>query len=93
MYPTDLCFSFFIILFVFIVDSAGSSLLPGLFSSSSRHGLPPVAMHKLSLQGLPWWSTGSGGAGVSSCGSLAVEHRLGSCGAQASLLCGAWDLP
>ena len=31
--------------------------------------------------------------GLSSCGSRALEHRLSSCGAQASLLCGMWDLP
>ena len=32
-------------------------------------------------------------AGFSSCGSWALEHRLGSCGAQTQLLCGMWDLP
>ena len=31
--------------------------------------------------------------GLSSCGSRALEHRLSSCGAQAQLLCGMWDLP
>ena len=31
--------------------------------------------------------------GLSSCGSRALEHRLSSCGAWASLLCGMWDLP
>ena len=29
----------------------------------------------------------------SSCGFPALEHRLNSCGTQASLLCGTWDLP
>ena len=31
--------------------------------------------------------------GLSSCSSLALEHRLSSCGAWAQLLCGMWDLP
>ena len=38
-------------------------------------------------------STGSGSAGFSSCGSRALEHSLSSCGAQALLLHGTWDLP
>ena len=31
--------------------------------------------------------------GLSSCGSRALERRLSSCGVQAELLCGMWDLP
>ena len=31
--------------------------------------------------------------GLSSCGSWALERRLSSCGAQAELLRGMWDLP
>ena len=31
--------------------------------------------------------------GLSSCGSWALERRLGSCGARAYLLHGMWDLP
>ena len=31
--------------------------------------------------------------GLSSCGLWALEHRLSSCGAQAQLLHGMWDLP
>ena len=31
--------------------------------------------------------------GLSSCGSWALEHKLSSCGAQAQLLHGMWDLP
>ena len=31
--------------------------------------------------------------GLSSCGSLALERRVSSCGAQAYLLRGMWDLP
>ena len=33
------------------------------------------------------------GAGFSSCGSRALEHRLNSCGRKAHLLHGIWDLP
>ena len=39
------------------------------------------------------WKTGSRRAGVSSCGSRALERRLSSCGAQAQLLLGMWDPP
>ena len=38
-------------------------------------------------------STGSRHTGFSSCGSRALERRLGSCGTRAKLLCGMWDLP
>ena len=38
-------------------------------------------------------STGSRGVGFSSCGSRALERRLSSCGSQAQLLRGMWDLP
>ena len=45
-----------------------------------------------------WWppllrSTGSRCAGFSSCGPQALERKLSSCGAQAQLLHGMWDLP
>ena len=39
------------------------------------------------------WSTGSRHAGLSSCGSQALEHRLRSCDARAQLPHGMWDLP
>ena len=39
------------------------------------------------------WSTGSRHAGFSSCGSRALERRVSSCGAQALLPHGMWDLP
>ena len=38
-------------------------------------------------------SMGSRHMGFISCGSCALERRLSSCGAWASLLCGMWDLP
>ena len=37
------------------------------------------------------WALGR--AGFSSCSSLALEYRLGDCGAWAQLLCSLWDLP
>ena len=45
-----------------------------------------------------WWllslqSTGSRHAGLSSCGTQAVDRRLSSCGTRAQLLCVMWDLP
>ena len=45
-----------------------------------------------------WWllllqSMGSRHVGFRSCGSRALEHRLSSCGARASLLCGMWVFP
>ena len=46
-----------------------------------------------SLRWLCSQSMGSRRAGFSSCGSRALEHRLSSCGAQASLLCSMGDLP
>ena len=39
------------------------------------------------------WSTGSRHAGLSSCGSRALERRLSNCGTWAQLLRGMWDLP
>ena len=44
------------------------------------------------------WARGActsvvGAHGLSSCGSLALEHRFGGCDAQAEVLCGMWDLP
>ena len=39
------------------------------------------------------YGTGCRHAGFSSCGSWALESRLGSCGARTWLFCGMWDLP
>ena len=38
------------------------------------------------------WASVVAARGVSSCGSQALEYRLNSCGAQAQLLFGVWDL-
>ena len=39
------------------------------------------------------WASVTVARGLSSCGSWALEHRLNSCGTQAWLLRGRWDLP
>ena len=39
------------------------------------------------------WSSGSRLAGLGSCSSLALEHRLNSCGSRAWLLLSVWDPP
>ena len=60
-----------------------------------------VAVHGLSLVAggsSPWWllllqSLGSRRVGFASCGPRALEHRFSSCGVQAFLLQGVWDLP
>ena len=79
-----LCF-----LFLFILAHAGSSLLRGLFSScgeQASHSAVSLADH--GLQGTRVSVTGACGLN-----SQVPEHRLRSCGAQAQLLRGMWDLP
>ena len=49
--------------------------------------------HASHCGGFSLQSTGSRHAGFSSCGSWALELRLGGCGPWASLLRGMWDLP
>ena len=44
-------------------------------------------------QALGTWASVIVARGLSSCGSWALECRLSSCGAQALLLHGTWDLP
>ena len=91
--PTYSCLNYFIILFIFPVDSAGSLLLPGIFSSCGEQGLLQLWCTEFSLQCLLSWSTDFRGCGFSSCGSWALRHRPSSCGARALLLCSMWDLP
>lgn len=46
------------------------------------------------VAGVGSWAVGlSWPIGSASCTSPAPEHRLDSCGARASLLCGMWGLP
>ena len=44
-------------------------------------------------QALGSWASVVAACGLSSFGTWALERRLSSCGAQALLLCGMWDLP
>ena len=73
--------------------SAGSFLLPRLFSScgeqallSSWEGWASLVALEHGLQGA--WASGAGTLKLNSCGSWALEHGLSSCGAR-----GMWDLP
>ena len=80
----------------------GLRCCPQAFSSCREWGLLFVAVrglltvvtslvveHGLQVCGLQQlWHVG-----FSSCGSRALERRLSSCGTQALLLCGVWDLP
>ena len=74
----------FILLFIF--GFIGSSLLCVAFSSCGEQGLLFVAVHGLLLLR----RTGSRHAGFSSCGSQALERRLGSVahGLSCSVACG-----
>ena len=79
---------------MFIFGSAGSSLSCGLSLVVVNGGYSSLQYMGLSL----WWllllqSTSSRACGPTSCGSQALEHKLSSCGTQAYLLCGIWDLP
>ena len=94
----------FIYLFIYLLFLAvlGLRCCTRVFSSCSERGLFFVAVrglliavaslvveHQLQTRGLQQlWL-----AGFSSCGLQALERRLSSCGAQAQLLCGMWDLP
>ena len=64
-------------------------MLSGLFSSCGSRGYSLAAVHR--LQGR--WASLVAARGFSSCGSQALEHRLGSCGTWVSLLSSTWDLP
>ena len=80
---------------MFIFGCVGSSLLLGLFSSYSEQGLLTSCSAQASdCNGFPCGRAQAvGRVGYGSCGSQALEHRLNSCGAQAYLVRGMWDLP
>ena len=72
------------------------------FSSCGERGLLFVAVRGLLIEvaslccgarALGAWTSVVVTRGLSSCGSQALEGRLSSCGARASLLRGVWDLP
>ena len=80
-------FIYFWLLWVFVA-------VRGLSLVAASGGYSSLWCMGFSLQWLLLlWSTGSRHAGFSSCGSWALECRLSSCGAQASLLHSMWDLP
>ena len=95
MYPIDLCFSFFIILFVYLFSfltvldlrcRLGISLVPaGKDYSSSCDAQALVAVASIVVEHRLWGVRASVVAepGLMSCGSLAVEHRLSSYGTRA----------
>ena len=87
---------------MFSFGCAGSSLLSTLFSSCSEWGLltscGTQASHcdgfsSCGAQAVGTQVSAAAGRGLSGCGSLALEHRLNSCGAWAWLLCSLWDPP
>ena len=94
---TIICFriSFYLfILFIYFwlrwvfVAARGLSLVAVSGGCSSFHCAGFSLRWLLSLR-----SAGSRRTGFTSCGSQALERRLSSCGAQAQLLHGMWDLP
>ena len=76
-------FCFLILSYLFLFGCAGSSLM--LFSSCSKQGLLSScgvqASHCGGFSCCRAWTPGH--QRFSSCGSLPLEHRLNSCGAQA----------
>ena len=96
-------FFFFFFLNLFIFGCFGSLLLcAGFLQLRSEQGLLLVAVCGLLIvvaalccgaRALGMWAAVVVTRGLSSCSSRTPERRLGSCGAQAQLLCGMWDLP
>ena len=92
----------FIYLFVYLFMAVlGLRCCRWAFSSCGERGLLFVAVCRLLIAVAPRCRARALGTrasvvaahGLSSCGSWALELRLRSCGAQASLLRGMWDLP
>ena len=88
LYPVclSICLSIYLFIhlftYLFIFGCIGSSLLHAGFLQLWRVGATFCCGARASHCG-----------GFSCCGSWTLEHRLSSCGAQAYLLCGMWDLP
>ena len=87
---------------LFAFGCAGSSLLRGFSLVAESSGYTLVAVHRLlvavaplaveyGLQGMQLSVAAAHRLG--NCSSQALEYRLRSCGAQASLLCGMWGHP
>ena len=99
-------FSFFLkyIYFYFLnlsLAASGLCCCAWAFSSCGECGLLFIVVRGLLIVvashcragGLGTRTSVVGACRLSSCGLQALEHRLSSCGARASLLCGMWDLP
>ena len=83
---------FFFLRFILLLAALDLHCRARAFSSCSRWGLLFVVGHRLLIVALfRAWVLGH--EGFSSYRSWALEHRLTSCGAQAQLLWGRWDLP
>ena len=66
----------------------------GEWGLAAVHGLLITAASLVSEHRLEGVQTSAAAAcGLSSCSPRALEHRLGSCGTQAQLCRGTWDLP
>ena len=84
---------FILDIFLFVCFLAASLLRVGFLLVAASTGYSSLQCAGFSLRWLLLLqSTGSRHAGFSSCGSWALERRLSSCGAQAQLLRGMWDL-
>ena len=85
--------SFFKIYLFLFLAALGLRCCARAFSSCREHGLLFVAVRGLTAVASLVAEHRLQARGLSSCGLRTVEHRLSSCGAQAQLLCGMWDLP
>ena len=92
---TEIYFFFFLNKFIYLFLAAlGLRCCTQAFSSCGEPGLLFVVVHGLLIAVASLVvEHGLQARGLSSCGSRALEHRLSSCGAQAQLLRGMWDLP
>ena len=89
---SDFFFKLFIYLFIF--GCVGSSLLHAGFLQLGQVGASPCGGFSCcGAQALGTWASVVAAHGLRSCGLRALECRLSSCGARASLLHGMWDLP
>ena len=91
----------FITFYLFIFGWAGSLLLRDLFSGwgslrcsgFSSLWLPLLWSAPVGLAAWTCVASTRAACELSTCGFRGLEHRLGSCGPRAWLLCGTWDLP
>ena len=88
-------YSYFFNYYLFIFGCVGSSLLHAGFLQLRRVGatLHCSGFSCHGAQDLGARASVAVARGLSSCGSQALERRLRTCGAWASLLRGMWDLP